>query len=34
LGPLPLELSGEGRIIHTHMREPGEYFFGVTAIDR
>ena len=34
MGPLPLELGGERRIIHTDMRESGEHFFGVASINR
>ena len=34
MGSLFLELSGQRRIIHTDLGESGEYFFGITAINR
>ena len=34
MGSLPLELSGQRRIIHTGLGESVEYLFGITAINR
>jgi len=34
LGSLPLELSGERRIVHANPCESGEYFFGVAPVNR